>query len=44
MISPPSSLLLPPKVALDVADYNQKMFKWYMHGGYKSHSGIVYSI
>jgi hypothetical protein len=26
-------------VALDVADYNQKMFRWYMGGGYNSHAG-----
>jgi hypothetical protein len=28
-----------PAVALDVADYNQKMFKWYIAGGYKSTAG-----
>ena len=28
-----------PAVALDVADYNQKMFRWYMAGGYKSTAG-----
>ena len=28
-----------PAVALDVADYNQKMFKWYMQGGYSAHVG-----
>ena len=28
-----------PAVALDVADYNQKMFRWYQQGGYNSSAG-----